>query len=73
MTAPQASQQVPDELYEGVRFAIKALRDLQDDPFGHLSKWSHSRDLKLAPVELSDYILIQYKKQRSDDDTASAG
>lgn len=57
------SNSVPDELRAGVVFAIKVLRELQDRPLGHLSKWSHSRDLKFAPVELSDYILIQYKRE----------
>jgi hypothetical protein len=51
-----------DAFREGIIFAIKTLRDLGDTP-NHLSKWSHSRDLKFAPVELSDYILIKYKKE----------
>lgn len=45
---------------KGVVFAIKALRNLKESDIGN---WSHSRDLKFAPVELSDYILIKYKKE----------
>lgn len=53
-------QSFSETFKEGVIFAIKTLRDLKESD---LKDWSHSRDLKFAPVELSDYILIQYKKQ----------
>ena len=45
-----------NDYLQGVISSIEILRDLQDTR-GHLSEWSHSRDLKFAPVELSDYIL----------------
>jgi hypothetical protein len=55
---------VKDAFREGVVFAIKALRDL-GETYNHLPKWSHSRELKFAPVELSDYILIKYKREHT--------
>ena len=44
---------------DGVKFAIERLRDLRESDMG---KWSHSRDLKFAPVELSDYVLIEWRQ-----------
>ena len=56
-----AGQDAKDDAFrEGIVFAIKALRDLKES---NLKDWSHSRQLKFAPVELSDYILIKYKKE----------
>ncbi len=49
-----------DAFKEGVIFAIKTLRDLKESD---LKDWSHSRSIQFAPVELSDYILIKYKRE----------
>lgn len=53
-------EQKEDAFREGVIFAIKSLRELKESD---IKDWSHSRELKFAPVELSDYILIKYKKE----------
>lgn len=45
---------------EGYRDAIKQLRKIGDNSI--LSDWSHSRDLKFAPVELSDRLVVEYNK-----------
>ena len=47
---------------KGYQDAIKDLRDLQKRLW-HEKIWSHSRDLKFAPVELSDYLVIRYNKK----------
>lgn len=49
----------------GVRYCIEELRKLNDG-FFHVKKWSHSRDLKFAPVELSDYLLLKIKELRDE-------
>lgn len=49
---------------EGVKFAIQALRDIKESDMKY---WSHSRQLKFAPVELSDYILIKYKREHKNE------
>jgi hypothetical protein len=48
-----------EEFKKGIMFCIQKLRDLKSED---LKDWAHSRDIKFAPVELSDYILIQYRK-----------
>ena len=50
-------KELAEAFRKGVGFAIKTLREVPE-----LKDWSHSRDLKLAPVELSDYVLNEYKK-----------
>jgi hypothetical protein len=41
----------------GVANCIKELRKLGDG-YDHERRWSHSRKIEFAPVELSDYLLI---------------
>ena len=49
---------------DGYRRAILDLRELQDK-FFHVSKWSSSKKLTFAPVELSDYLVSwKYEKLR---------
>jgi hypothetical protein len=48
-----------EEFKKGVLFCIQKLRDLTSED---MKNWAHSRDLKFAPVELSDYLLIQFRK-----------
>lgn len=43
----------------GVRWCIEKLRELK---VTDIPKWSHSRSLNFAPVELSDYLLIENRK-----------
>ncbi len=47
---------------ETVKWVIEKLRSLKS---WEKSKWSHSRSIDFSPVELSDYILIEWKKCRS--------
>jgi hypothetical protein len=44
----------------GVLWAIDELRKLKPS---EKSRWSHSRDLDFAPVEISDFLVIQYRKR----------
>lgn len=46
----------------GFRSAIKELAKLSKDS-RHLSRWSHSRDVKFAPIELHDFLVIKYKRE----------
>lgn len=48
-----------EEFKRGVMFCITKLRELKSED---MKNWAHSRDLKFAPVELSDYLLIEYRK-----------
>lgn len=47
---------------DGYKSAINKLRELKKSD---ISKWSHSRSLHFAPVELSDFLLIQLKNKTS--------
>lgn len=49
---------------EGFKLALEYIYDLQDQP---LKKWSHSRELKFAPVEIGDAVMMRYKKQLNKD------
>jgi hypothetical protein len=46
-----------DTIEGGVLLCIKGLRELQDQ-YRHQSKWNFSNDSKFAPVELSDWLLV---------------
>lgn len=50
--------------FEGYKRAIEDLRDIGDTK--RLSFWSHSRELKFAPVELSDCLVVEYRKMRQE-------
>lgn len=47
---------------DGYKSAINKLRELKKSD---ISKWSHSRSLYFAPVELSDFLLIQLKNNKA--------
>lgn len=47
---------------DGYKSAINKLRELKESD---ISKWSHSRSLYFAPVELSDFLLIQLKNNKA--------
>lgn len=52
------SSKVEEKSYEdGIRRCIEELRKLQEQ-MNHQRQWNHSRDAKFAPVELSDWLLI---------------
>jgi len=53
------SKELTEAEKAGVYWAINELRNLKSS---EKSRWSHSRDLDFAPVELSDFLLIQYRK-----------
>jgi len=59
-----ANEKNTDFYLKGYRTAIEDLRSIQSFP---LSRWSHSRDLKFAPVELSDKLVPIYEKWRTTD------
>ena len=46
----------------GIHWAIEKLRDLQNE-FRHQSKWNHSGQSKFAQVELSDYLVLELRKE----------
>jgi hypothetical protein len=52
---------VENKEHETICWIIEKLRKLEK---GDKSKWSHSRNLDFAPVELSDYLLIEWKRAR---------
>ena len=58
----QGRKQVESEKIDGIRMCINALRSLQNKT-NHTRKWSHSNDLKFAPVELSDWLLINVLRE----------
>jgi hypothetical protein len=47
---------------DGIMACINALRSLQNRA-NHTRKWSHSNELKFAPVELSDWLLINVLRE----------
>jgi len=51
---------------DGVGKSIQFLRALQDKS-SHWKEWNHSCDVKFAPVELSDWLLINvYRKEEKE-------
>ena len=54
-----------EDFQRGVRYCIEELRTLQDK-FMHTRIWNHSADRKFAPVELSDYLLLQARKLKKE-------
>jgi len=52
-----------EDFRKGVEWCVKMLRELQDQP-NHQKRWSHSRDIKFSPVELSDYLVSKYKESK---------
>lgn len=53
--------QQEDPKQEGVKWCIEKLRELQSR-FWHTRVWNHSGETKFAPVELSDFLLLEYEK-----------
>jgi len=50
---------ITKEYLQGYKQAIEDLRKV-DKKLNHVKKWSHSRELKFAPVELSDVLVRSY-------------
>lgn len=50
------------EYLDGYKKAIEDLRSLGINRY-HIKSWSHSRELRFAPVELSDYLVLIYNKK----------
>ena len=48
-----------EAFHMGYKKAVDTLQNFK----GKLSDWSHSRDLKFAPVELGDYLILQFRKE----------
>lgn len=45
----------------GIRWCVAKLRELQSQ-FRHERQWNHSSSTNFAPVELSDYLILEFEK-----------
>jgi hypothetical protein len=57
----QESKDTKEIEFETFKWVMEKLRNLKESD---LKYWSHSRDVKFAPVELSDYLLINWRKEK---------
>ncbi len=58
----ELNRKLEDAYKDGVRACIMSLRNLQEESF-HERKWNFSGKTKFAPVELSDYLLINVLRE----------